>query len=83
MQALEKIGVLEQDEEKGGRRVTQQGQRDLDRKFTRLPACCGLEADLSQVSPRPSLRLRMRRMRRMTSKFVFLDTFGHFGRHRI
>ncbi|KAK3941795.1 ribosomal protein S19e [Diplogelasinospora grovesii] len=30
-QALEKIGVLEQDEEKGGRRITQQGQRDLDR----------------------------------------------------
>ncbi len=32
MQALEKIGVLEQDEEKGGRRITQSGQRDLDRK---------------------------------------------------
>jgi len=31
MQALEKIGILEQDEEKGGRRITQQGQRDLDR----------------------------------------------------
>ena len=31
MQALEKIGVLEQDEEKGGRRITQTGQRDLDR----------------------------------------------------
>lgn len=31
MQALEKIGVLEHDEEKGGRRVTQAGQRDLDR----------------------------------------------------
>jgi hypothetical protein len=29
MQALEKIGVLEQDEEKGGRRITQSGQRDL------------------------------------------------------
>lgn len=35
MQALEKIGVLEQDEEKGGRRITQSGQRDLDRKFLR------------------------------------------------
>jgi small subunit ribosomal protein S19e len=33
MQALEKIGVLEQDEEKGGRRITQSGQRDLDRKY--------------------------------------------------
>jgi len=32
-QALEKIQVLEQDEEKGGRRITQQGQRDLDRKL--------------------------------------------------
>lgn len=31
MQALEKIGVLEKDEEKGGRRITQSGQRDLDR----------------------------------------------------
>lgn len=36
MQALEKIGVLEQDEEKGGRRITQSGQRDLDRKFLRF-----------------------------------------------
>jgi len=35
MQALEKIGVLEQDEEKGGRRITQSGQRDLDRKLFR------------------------------------------------
>ena len=32
MQSLEKIGVLEQDEEKGGRRITQSGQRDLDRR---------------------------------------------------
>ena len=31
MQALESVGVLEKDEEKGGRRVTQLGQRDLDR----------------------------------------------------
>ncbi|KAJ2902639.1 40S ribosomal protein s19 [Zalerion maritima] len=31
MQALEEIGVLEQDEEKGGRRITESGQRDLDR----------------------------------------------------
>ncbi|KAK3116854.1 Protein component of the small (40S) ribosomal subunit [Teratosphaeriaceae sp. CCFEE 6253] len=31
MQALEKIGVLERDEDKGGRRITQSGQRDLDR----------------------------------------------------
>lgn len=33
MQSLEKIGILEQDEEKGGRRITQAGQRDLDRMF--------------------------------------------------
>lgn len=31
LQALEKIGVLETDEDKGGRRITQSGQRDLDR----------------------------------------------------
>jgi small subunit ribosomal protein S19e len=31
MQSLEKIGVLEVDEDKGGRRITQSGQRDLDR----------------------------------------------------
>ncbi|WEW58900.1 Protein component of the small (40S) ribosomal subunit [Emydomyces testavorans] len=31
VQALEKIGVVEIDEEKGGRRITQTGQRDLDR----------------------------------------------------
>ncbi|KAK3334045.1 40S ribosomal protein S19 [Podospora appendiculata] len=30
-QSLEKIQVLERDEDKGGRRITQQGQRDLDR----------------------------------------------------
>ncbi|OCK74574.1 40S ribosomal protein-like protein S19 [Lepidopterella palustris CBS 459.81] len=40
MQALEKIGVLEQDEDKGGRRITQSGQRDLDR----IAMTC-LEAD--------------------------------------
>ncbi|KKA26522.1 hypothetical protein TD95_004836 [Thielaviopsis punctulata] len=31
VQALEKIGVLEFDEDKGGRRITEAGQRDLDR----------------------------------------------------
>ncbi|KAJ4319228.1 Protein component of the small (40S) ribosomal subunit [Neodidymelliopsis sp. IMI 364377] len=31
LQALEKIGVVEIDEDKGGRRITQSGQRDLDR----------------------------------------------------
>ena len=32
MQALEDINVLEKNDEKGGRRITQSGQRDLDRK---------------------------------------------------
>ena len=36
MQSLEKIGVLERDEDKGGRRITQSGQRDLDRESPRL-----------------------------------------------
>ncbi|KAK3997341.1 ribosomal protein S19e [Cladorrhinum sp. PSN332] len=31
LQSLEKIQVVERDEDKGGRRITQQGQRDLDR----------------------------------------------------
>ena len=39
MQALEKIGVLEQDEEKGGRRITQSGRRDLDREFFYTTFC--------------------------------------------
>lgn len=70
MQALEKIQVLEQDEEKGGRRITQQGQRDLDRTYS-----CVLGSNMAnnkQVSPRLSTRLRMRRRRRMTSKSCLL-----------
>ncbi|KAI5308241.1 40S ribosomal protein S19, partial [Ascosphaera atra] len=31
LQSLEKIGVLEVDEDKGGRRITNAGMRDLDR----------------------------------------------------
>ncbi|KAL8972237.1 MAG: hypothetical protein Q9183_000651 [Haloplaca sp. 2 TL-2023] len=31
MKSLEKIGVLEKDEDKGGRRISQAGQRDMDR----------------------------------------------------
>jgi small subunit ribosomal protein S19e len=42
MQALEKIGVLEQDEEKGGRRITQSGQRDLDRKSAWSIGCISM-----------------------------------------
>jgi hypothetical protein len=33
LQALEKIGVVEKDEEKGGRRITQSGQRDLGKSY--------------------------------------------------
>lgn len=52
MQALEKIGVLEQDEDKGGRRITQSGQRDLDRKpnDTYLPHRLFLRRAISSVS---------------------------------
>lgn len=39
MQALEKINVLEQDEERGGRRITQSGQRDLDRTSCTSCSC--------------------------------------------
>lgn len=31
LQGLEKIGVLEKDTARGGRRISQDGQRDLDR----------------------------------------------------
>ena len=41
MQALETIGVLEKDEEKGGRRITQSGQRDLDREWKIFILRCG------------------------------------------
>jgi small subunit ribosomal protein S19e len=41
MQSLEKIQVLEKDEEKGGRRITQQGQRDLDRELPLIAAGIG------------------------------------------
>lgn len=36
LQSLEKINIVEIDEEKGGRRITQAGQRDLDRTFFHL-----------------------------------------------
>lgn len=37
LQSLEKINIVEIDEEKGGRRITQAGQRDLDRMFHPCP----------------------------------------------
>ena len=70
MQALENIGVLEKDEERGGRRMTQSGQRDLDREST--PSCDGQKSswfalidlvDVVQASLRLHLRSRMRRKR--------------------
>jgi len=40
LQSLEKIQIVEKDEDKGGRRITQQGQRDLDRKFCSCHSQC-------------------------------------------
>ena len=56
MQALEKIGVLEQDEEKGGRRITQSGQRDLDRKRSLPNQCPELNPLLTLPRYRPDHR---------------------------
>lgn len=77
MQSLAKIGILEIDEEKGGRRITQAGQRDLDRTFS-LRGCKQIPirtlrqfADIFRsqaLLPRP-LRPKRRR-RRMTSNFT-------------
>ena len=39
LKSLEQIGVLEKDEDKGGRRITQSGQRDLDREFWHTSPC--------------------------------------------
>lgn len=36
-QALEKIAVVDRDEEKGGRRIRQSGQRDLNRSANIVP----------------------------------------------
>lgn len=68
LQALEKIGVVEQDEEKGGRRITQSGQRDLDRKET-LSGVFWHILTSDQVSHKPLSRLRMRRMTNKSSHF--------------
>lgn len=57
MQALEKIGILEQDEDKGGRRITQAGQRDLDREF--FPFSIQVSCEF-----RASIRLVRRDLRR-------------------
>lgn len=43
MQALEEINVLEKNEEKGGRRITQSGQRDLDRECDMFIGCESME----------------------------------------
>jgi ribosomal protein S19E (S16A) len=50
MQALEKIGVLETDDEKGGRRITQSGRRDLDRKSSLIRGLlAGLASNASAI----------------------------------
>lgn len=55
LQALEKIGVLEQDEEKGGRRITQSGQRDLDRECSLFLSIFHHEFRLSEETSAGSL----------------------------
>jgi hypothetical protein len=77
VQALEKIGVLEQDEDNGGRRITQSGQRDLDRK-SRLHICLQPSQELTreQGSPRPLLHRT--RKTRMTSRRIH-DGVSVFG----
>lgn len=40
MQALEKIGVLQKNDEKGGRKITQAGTRDLDRTLSPFKTRC-------------------------------------------
>jgi hypothetical protein len=70
MQALEKIGVLEHDEDKGGRRITQSGQRDLDREFDLCFYMDGSVRTNMLVKVSPSLPLRL--TPRTTSKrYVF------------
>lgn len=77
MQSLAKIGILEIDEEKGGRRITQAGQRDLDRTFLPqgyMQTCIRVSRHHTDILcsqallPRP-LRPKRRR-RRMTSNFT-------------
>lgn len=46
MKSLEAIGVLEKDEDKGGRRITQSGQRDLDRESSLTPPLFAGEASV-------------------------------------
>jgi hypothetical protein len=78
MQALEKIGVLEKDEEKGGRRITQAGQRDLDRiaqtavEVIPVLYLCRIQANI-WLRPRKKMK---------TSRFIYIvvvweRSFGH------
>lgn len=88
MQSLEKIGILEQDEEKGGRRITQAGQRDLDRKYRFDPLSLAMWRDrvlgmllthvIQALLPRP---LRLRRRRRMRSKSCTMTAQSTKGRN--
>lgn len=45
LQALEKIGVLEKDAVRGGRRISQDGTRDLDRIASAIVEAAREEAD--------------------------------------
>lgn len=84
LQSLEKINIVEIDEEKGGRRITQAGQRDLDRTFFHLcpwpraqtPRIRMLTSILQALLPRP---LPLRTMRRMTSKLSVSKHDGGVG----
>jgi ribosomal protein S19E (S16A) len=80
MQALEKIGVLEQDEDKGGRRITQSGQRDLDRKSTHTCRSMKIWLIREKVSHKPPSR---QRRKKMTSRFLAFFGLGMgFMQHR-
>jgi hypothetical protein len=80
MQALEKIGVLEQDEEKGGRRITQSGQRDLGKSSShkilllRRPVAKSMSAALGYFPITRHLVLR-----KDMSKFPALSTISGYN----
>ncbi len=74
MQALEKIGVLEQDEDKGGRRITQSGQRDLDRIAQTTVEVRGRSVKRVELK---LINRRLMRARTMTSKFSAFRAFGN------
>ena len=80
MQAHENIGVLDQDEEKGGRRITQSGQRDLGKSSShkilllRRPAAKSMSAAFGVFPITPHLVLR-----KDMSKFPALSTISGYN----